>query len=95
MTAALPEATPVEPAVGSHALLAQSSTTDIAGIVFMAVAVFGFIAGLLNMKRSNPTDRINDLIQQRNEADADLVECERRCRALERALSKLENGNGK
>jgi len=79
--------------MGNHALLG-SSATDAGTLAFLALAVLGFLWGLVSIRRSSPTDRITDLKAQRDEALGDLAECERRCRALERALSKLENGNG-
>lgn len=66
--------------------------TDIGSLVLLGLAVLGFIWGIVSIIRSNPTDRIADLVRQRDEAKADLEDCERRCRALERTLGKLQNG---
>ena len=75
-------------------LLVLSDTTDIGTLAFLALAVLGFIWGIVSIKRSAPRERMADLKEQRDEALDDLADCERRCRALERALTKLENGNG-
>ncbi len=69
-----------------------SEATDLSTLGVLAVAVIGFLYGLVNVKRASPSDLI-ETIRQRDEARADLEDCERRCRALERALSKLENGH--
>lgn len=73
-------------------VLAQANTADIGTLALLALAVMGFIWSLVSIKRSSPTDRINDLIRQRDEARADLDDCRRIVRGLERTISKLENG---
>lgn len=71
--------------------LFASTDTDIGTVAILSVAVLGFVYGLFAIKRSTPTDRITDLVRQRDEARADLEDCERRCRGLERILA-AKNG---
>lgn len=74
--------------------VAASTGTDVGTLAVLGVAVVGFLYGVVSVKRTTPTDRLTDLARQRDEAVADLDDCERRCRALERALTKLQNGGG-
>lgn len=69
-----------------------SAPTDIGTLAVLGVAVAGFLYGIVSVKRTTPTDRITDLVRQRDEARDELSDCERRCRGLERALSELKNG---
>lgn len=70
----------------------SASQTDIGTLAVLIVAVAGFLYGLVSVKRASPTDRIQDLVRQRDEAVAERNDCERRCRGLERALAELRNG---
>jgi hypothetical protein len=80
--------------MGNAHLLVQSSATDVGTLAFLGLAVLGFLYSLISIRRSSPSDRIADLIRQRDEARADLEACERRVRALERSIEKLGNGGG-
>jgi uncharacterized protein HemX len=73
--------------------------TDLATVAVLILAVLGFAYTLYSGRRTSSSnyegeqsDRITDLLRQRDEAKADLANCEQMNRALERAIAHLENG---